>query len=137
MVCPYCHKEIPKDSVYCYHCGKELNKQQKQNSNNLKKNPHENSFAKFGLLLFFIALFGFDFVIGTIFKTIGINIKIPYMISTSLYVGAIICGILSLKLDKKDEQKGYQPTGNKNYAYISVFASIFVTLANIATILVK
>ena len=133
MVCPYCHKEIPEDSVYCYHCGKELNKQQKQNSNNLKKNPHENSFAKLGLLLFFIALFGFDFVLGTIFKTIGINIKIPYMISTLLYVGAII----SLKLDKKDEQKGYQPTGNKNYAYISVFASIFVTLANIATILAK
>ena len=52
MVCPYCHKEIPEDSVYCYHCGKELNKQQKQNSNNLKKNPHENSFAKLGLLLF-------------------------------------------------------------------------------------
>ena len=59
------------------------------------------------------------------------------MISTLLYVGAIICGILSLKLDKKDEQKGYRPTGNKNYAYISVFASIFVTLANIATILAK
>lgn len=137
MVCPYCHKEIPEDSVYCYHCGKELNKQQNQNSNNLKKNTHENSFAKLGLLLFFIALFGFDFVLGTIFKTIGINIKIPYMISTLLYVGAIICGILSLKLDKKDEQKGYQPTGNKNYAYISVFASIFVTLANIATILAK
>ncbi len=68
MVCPYCHKEIPEDSVYCYHCGKELNKQQKQNSNNLKKNPHENSFAKLGLLLFFIALFGFDFVLGTIFN---------------------------------------------------------------------
>ena len=28
MVCPYCHKEIPEDSVYCYHCGKELNQQQ-------------------------------------------------------------------------------------------------------------
>ena len=137
MVCPYCHKEIPEDSVYCYHCGKNLNKQQKQNTHTLKNNPHENSFAKLGLLLFFIALFGFDFILGTIFKTIGVNIKIPYVISTLLYVGAIICGVLSLKLDKNDEKKGYQPTGNKNYAYISIFASIFVTLANIATILVK
>ena len=117
--------------------GKELSNKQKHSSIKLKKNPHENSFAKLGLLLFFIALFGFDFILGTIFKTVGINIKIPYMISTVLYVGAIICGALSLNLDKKDEQKGYQPTGNKNYAYISVFASMFVTLANIATILVK
>lgn len=90
MVCPYCHKEIPEDSIYCYHCGKELSNKQKHSSIKLKKNPHENSFAKLGLLLFFIALFGFDFILGTIFKTVGINIKIPYMISTVLYVGAII-----------------------------------------------
>lgn len=25
MECPYCHKEIPQDSAFCYHCGKELN----------------------------------------------------------------------------------------------------------------
>ena len=28
MVCPYCHKEIPEDSIYCYHCGKELSNKQ-------------------------------------------------------------------------------------------------------------
>ena len=42
MVCPYCHKEIPEDSIYCYHCGKELSNKQKHSSIKLKKNPHEN-----------------------------------------------------------------------------------------------
>ena len=136
MKCPNCHKEIPEDSIYCYHCGKEINKT-KDSSINLKKNPHENSFSKLGLLLFFLALFGFDFVLGTVFKALGMNIKIPYIISTVIYMSAVICGILSLKLDKKDEKRGYQPTGNKNYAYISVFASVFVVLANFVAILVK
>ena len=27
MECPYCHKEIPQDSAFCYHCGKELNEE--------------------------------------------------------------------------------------------------------------
>lgn len=61
MECPYCHKEIPQDSAFCYHCGKELN----------------------------------------------------------------------------GEKKGYAPTGNKNYAYISIFLSIFVALVNISQIILK
>ena len=48
MECPYCHKEIPQDSAFCYHCGKELNGEKKEikESKKLKKNPRENSFAK-------------------------------------------------------------------------------------------
>ena len=30
MECPYCHKEIPQDSMFCYHCGKELNGKKKE-----------------------------------------------------------------------------------------------------------
>lgn len=137
MECPYCHKEIPEDSLYCYHCGKSLIEKKASTDKKLKANPRENIFSKLGLFLFFIALFGFDFVLGTIFKTVGFNIKIPYIMSTLLYIGAILCGIFSLKLDKKDQQRGYQATGNKNYAYISVFASIFVALANVTSILLK
>ena len=64
MECPYCHKEIPQDSAFCYHCGKELNGEKKEikESKKLKKNPRENSFAKLGILLFFIALIGLDFM---------------------------------------------------------------------------
>ena len=103
MECPYCHKEIPQDSAFCYHCGKELNGEKKEikESKKLKKNPRENSFAKLGILLFFIALIGLDFIGGTVVNAVG------------------------------------GPTGNKNYAYISIFLSIFVALVNISQIILK
>ena len=54
-----------------------------------------------------------------------------------LYAGALVCGVMSLKIDKDDQKKGYEPTGNKNYAYISIFLSIFVALVNISQIILK
>ena len=58
MECPYCHKEIPQDSAFCYHCGKEISADalKQKNKSKLKKNPRENSWAKLGILLFFIGL---------------------------------------------------------------------------------
>ena len=55
MECPYCHKEIPQDSAFCYHCGKEISADalKQKNKSKLKKNPRENSWAKLGILLFF------------------------------------------------------------------------------------
>lgn len=139
MECPYCHKEIPNDSVFCYHCGKSLDgkSKEKKTGSKLKKNPRENSWAKLGLLLFFIGLIGLDFITGTVFSAIGINVKIPYYISSFAYIGAIICGFLSLKVDKDDEKSGYQPNGNKNYAYVSIFVSIFVFLVNLSQVILK
>ena len=68
MECPYCHKEIPQDSAFCYHCGKEISADalKQKNKSKLKKNPRENSWAKLGILLFFIGLIGLDFIAGTI-----------------------------------------------------------------------
>ena len=133
MECPYCHKEIPQDSMFCYHCGKELNGEKKEikKSKTLKKNPRENSFAKLGILLFFIALIGLDFIGGTVVNAVGGNVKIPYIISSIVYACALVCGVASLKIDKDE------PTGNKNYAYISIFLSIFVALVNISQIILK
>lgn len=90
MECPYCHKEIPQDSMFCYHCGKELNGEKKEikKSKTLKKNPRENSFAKLGILLFFIALIGLDFIGGTVVNAVGGNVKIPYIISSIVYACA-------------------------------------------------
>ena len=101
------------------------------------KNPRENSFAKLGILLFFIALIGLDFIGGTVVNAVGGNVKLPYIISSLLYAGALVCGVMSLKVDKDDQKKGYEPTGNKNYAYISIFLSIFVALVNISQIILK
>ena len=42
MECPYCHKEIPQDSAFCYHCGKEIS------ADALKqKNKSNKQFLKF------------------------------------------------------------------------------------------
>ncbi len=139
MECPYCHKEIPQDSLFCYHCGKELNQDKKdiKKVKKLKKNPRGNSFSKLGILLFFIALIGLDFIAGGFVNTVGGNIKIPYILSSILYACALVCGVMSLKIDKEDQKKGYAPSGNKNYAYISIFLSIFVALANLSQIILK
>ena len=139
MECPYCHKEIPQDSVYCYHCGKKLDGETKEvkKIEKLKNNPRENSFAKLGILLFFIALIGLDFIGGTVVNSLGGNVKIPYIISSVLYACSLICGVMSLKVDKDDKKKGYKPNGNKNYAYISIFLSLFVALVNLSQIILK
>lgn len=107
MECPYCHKEIPQDSAFCYHCGKEISADalKQKNKSKLKKNPRENSWAKLGILLFFIGLIGLDFIAGTIFSAVGGNVKIPYILSSFAYLGAIVCGVLSLRVDKQDRKK--------------------------------
>ena len=118
--------------------GKNLTeKKEIKKSKTLKKNPRENSFAKLGILLFFIALIGLDFIGGTVVNAVGGNVKIPYIISSIVYACALVCGVASLKIDKDDQKKGYEPTGNKNYAYISIFLSIFVALVNISQIILK
>ena len=93
MECPYCHKEIPQDSAFCYHCGKEISADalKQKNKSKLKKNPRENSWAKLGILLFFIGLIGLDFIAGTIFSAVGGNVKIPYA-----WVSIVISGFVSL-----------------------------------------
>lgn len=138
--CPHCHKDIPEDSIYCYHCGKAIDvlpEEKKEEVKKLKKNPRPNSWAKLGMMLFFIGLLIFDFIIGTIIGAIGGNVKIPYIISLCLYIGAIVCGILSLYIDKTDMKKGYESNGNKNFAYISIFLSFFVALANLTQVILK
>ena len=139
--CPHCHKDIPNDSVYCYHCGKAVDdivesKNDKQEKK-LKKNPRPNSWGKLGMLLFFVGMLVFDFIIGTVMNALGGNVKIPYIISMILYIGAMVCGVMSLYIDKQDLKKGYSPNGNKNYAYISIFLSLFVMLANLTQVILK
>ena len=112
-------------------------KKEIKESKKLKKNPRENSFGKTRYPPLFIALIGLDFVGGTVVNAVGGNVKLPYIISSLLYAGALVCGVMSLKVDKDDQKKGYEPTGNKNYAYISIFLSIFVALVNISQIILK
>ncbi len=139
MKCPYCQKQIPEDSIYCYHCGKKIiqgNNDTRQEIK-LKQNPKVNSFGKLGLLLFFIGLIVFDFIGGTIFNAFQTHIKIPFIMSSMIYILAFICGIISMKVDHDDMKRGYKPSGNKNYAYISIFLSLFVALVNLTQVIMK
>lgn len=137
--CPYCHKDIPQDSVYCYHCGKAVDEVivKEKEVSKLKKNSRKNSWSKLGILLFFVGLIVFDFIIGTTISAIHGNIKLPYYMSLIIYVGSMVCGILSLYIDSQDKKRGYEPNGNKNYAYISIFLSLFIGLINLSQVILK
>ncbi|EOS61339.1 hypothetical protein C815_00514 [Firmicutes bacterium M10-2] len=137
-VCPYCHKEIPEDSKFCYHCGKEIDRkglEKASKEQRLKKNSRQNIWSKIGLFLFFVGMIGFDFILGTVFNAIGINPKIPYYVSSILYILAIFCGIASIRTDQQDKKRGYQPTGNQKYAYVAICMSVFIGLVNLTQVI--
>lgn len=137
--CPHCHKDIPEDSVFCYHCGKVIDEVsvKEDKGPKLKKNPRKNSWSKLGILLFFAGLIIFDFILGTAMNAVGGNVEIPYYISLVMYIASIVCGALSLYIDKQDKKRGYEPNGNKNYAYISIFLSLFIGLVNLSQVILK
>lgn len=138
--CPYCQKDLPDDSVFCTYCGKSLDKNiqdKKKEEIKLKKNPRRNSWATLGLLLLLVGLFGFDFFLSTVFQALGLNKVLPFYVSFVLYIGAVICGVLSLYVDKKDKSKGFETTGNNSFAYVSICVSIFTALVNLSQVILK
>lgn len=139
--CPSCHHDIPEDSLFCYHCGKALTEIKKENKknigSNLKKNPRINSWSKLGMMLFLIALIIFDFFLATLLSAFNLNVKIAFYLSMIVYLGAFICGVMSLYIDRKDRKSGYVETGNKNYAYISICLSTFIGLVNLTQVILK
>ena len=145
-VCPYCHKELPEDSVFCTYCGKPLEKYvQKEDTSSegksveekqeLKENPRKNSWGKLGLMLFFIALIIFDFVLGTVFNAIGWNQKIPFYLSAVVYALSMVCGIISLVTDHKAKKNGYEPNGSYGMSIVSIVLSLFMVLINVTQVI--
>lgn len=137
--CPYCHAEIPDDSKFCYHCGREIKTEdlKKQKEKRMKTNPKKIQWGKVGIFLFLFTLVVFDFVLGTMAAPFGWNVKTIYIISLVLYGISMLCGILSLYVDHEDLKRGYQPNGSKSFAYAAIFTSLFVGLSNLTQILLK
>lgn len=143
--CPFCHKDLPDDSIFCVYCGKSLeesNHNQKsdqtiENKISLKKKPHLNNWGKLGISLFLGALIIFDFIIASLVAILKIDVKFVFVISLIIYVCAIICGILSLYTDYKDKKSGYEPTGNSGIALVSIFISLYVLLTNLMNVILK
>ena len=103
----------------------------------IKEKSKRKFFCKTRYPPLFYSFNRFRLIGGTVVNAVGGNFKIPYIISSIVYACALVCGVASLKIDKDDQKKGYEPTGNKNYAYISIFLSIFVALVNISQIILK
>ena len=141
IVCPHCGRDLPDDSVFCTYCGKPIEKVKKVKVEGekeiiiqepqLKKNPRNNPLGKLGVFLFFIGLFGFDFIIATIVHNITGNAKIIFWISAVIYSLAALCGGLSLYVDNKDKKNGYEPNGGYGFAIMSIVMSIFTIILNI------
>lgn len=136
--CPYCHKDLPDDAQFCTYCGQALEKKSKKEKDiHLQKNPRKNSWALLGLLLLGIGLFGFDFIFSMLINALHGNVKISFYISLILYIVSILCGAMSLYIDRKDRKSGYQPNGHKSYAYVCICVSLFVALMNFTQVIMK
>lgn len=151
--CPYCHKDLPDDTTFCIYCGKPIEKISKdiiedERTLSSKKgvqgakptlmvNPHHNHWGKLGVLLFLIALIGFDFILATVLNALNINYYFIFIISFILYVLSIVCGVLSLVRDYLDKKKGYEPNGNFGFSLVSISLSFYIALINLTSVIMK
>lgn len=137
--CPNCYKDLPDDAKFCTYCGKPLEGSQRQNEKKetLRQNDRKNNWAVLGLTLLIGGLIIFDFLCPILFSAIGIDTKFPFYISFVFYMLSIVCGILSLTIDRKDKKAGYQPSGNKSYAYVCICISLFIALVNLSQVILK
>ena len=152
--CPYCHKDLPDDSTFCTYCGKPLKKVNIQDLEkakekiekeresqkidpSLKQNPRQNSWSKLGLMLFLISLIGFDFIVGSIVGSLGMDTKFVFIISMVGYIGAIGCGVMSFMIDRQDKKRGFQPNGNSKFALVAIIMSGYIALLNLTTVILK
>ena len=153
-VCPHCHKDLPDDSTFCIYCGKPLQKvnikdlekakekiskerQENQKDSSLKHNPRENSWSKLGIMIFLISLIGLDFIVSSIVSTLGMDVKIIFIISMVGYIAAIGCGIMSFVIDHQDKTKGFQPNGNSKFAMVAIIMSGYIALLNLVSVILK
>ena len=139
--CPNCYKDLPDDAEFCTYCGKPLTETKIRNKKNeerqLKKNTRKNTWAMLGLLLLLLGLIVFDFILAMIIDAVGGTAIFPFYISLILYMISIVCGCLSLYVDWKDKKAGYEPNGNKSYAYVCICVSLFIALVNLTQVILK
>lgn len=139
--CPNCYKDLPDDAEFCTYCGKPLSeskiKERKNEKSKLKKNTRKNNWAMLGLSLLLLGLVVFDFIFPIIIDAFSGKSVFPFYISFVLYMISIVCGGLSLYIDRKDKKAGYEPNGNKSYAYVCICVSLFVALVNLSQVILK
>lgn len=142
--CPYCHKDLPDDSLYCESCGKSLasdkeitKKNMKVTNNQLKENPRINRFSQLSLVIFLFSLVFLDFVLATLFQNFNLNAKLIFYVSGIFYALAIIIGIMSIVIDYKDKAKGFQKTGSFGLAMASTVLSLYLIFINFTQVIMN
>lgn len=137
--CPYCHKDLTNDSMYCTYCGKSIKKiSEKTISDKVyKENPRKNHFASIGLILFFFALIVLDFILASIVASSGNNAVFVFQISLVFYLLSMFCGLLSIIIDYKDKKKGYRQTGSYGIAIVCILLPFYISLLNLTKVILK
>lgn len=149
-VCPYCRTDVPDDTVYCTHCGKpilevkdrsqkekETKKQraQKQQVEHKQEEAQKNAWISIGVILFLVALVGFDGILGMLFNAMNMNYKMIFTISSFIYAGTIICGVMGIWKDYQSKKKGIPVNSNYPLAIAEIFISSYIILVNVQQIL--
>lgn len=132
--CFFGHQELPSDSTFCINCGKEINQDLLLKIN---VSPSINNWGKLGIILLIFALIIIDFIIATIAVACNFNVKIIFMISLFVYLGAIGCGVKSLYQDYRDKQLGHKMTGSSGIALVAIFVSFYILLVNLINVILK
>lgn len=149
--CPYCRHDLPNDAVFCVHCGKTIEvikeeKEQKmtkrQRSSTESKavqleKANRNYWTPFGIILFLVALLGFDGVLAMIFNSMNMDYNVVFVISAIIYVGTVFCGVMSILTDHKAKKENKQPTGNAMLAYAEIILSVYIVLTNVQQVILK
>lgn len=142
--CPYCHSDLPDDSVFCDECGKRLtfteNERKEDIDSNqiiLKKNSRINHLSQISLIIFLFSMIVMDFILATILQNLNVNPKIIFYISGIFYILAIVLGITSIIIDYKDLKKGFEQTGSYGVATVSIVLSFYLILVNITHVIIK
>ena len=147
--CRNCGKMNVDDAVFCAHCGSKLSanvnkkkaKTKKGNENVEQAVANEvpsSGISMLGLIIFFVALVGFDTLLAMVLNQFGISHKIAFYLSSVLYVLVVGCGILELIDYSYKKKKGLEVTNKANsFAVAEIIMALFVLFANITQVLMK
>lgn len=149
--CPYCRQDLPDDATFCTHCGKPLEQVKEEVEQKLtkrerakvekekieKEKAERNIWTVLGVVLFLVALIGFDGIIAMIFNGMHWNYKIVFGISSLLYIGVIGCGIKAILVDRQSKKDNKEPSGNSMLSYAEIVLSLYIVLVNVQQVLMK
>ena len=149
--CPYCRHDLPEDAIFCIHCGKPIEMIKEEKASKLTKRQRaveqskaaplekagRNFWTPLGIILFLVALLGFDGVLATILNSLGMEYTIVFIVSAIIYVGTVFCGVMSILTDRKSKKENKQPAGNAMLAYAEIILSVYIVLTNVQQILLK